>query len=72
MLIATSLIMVIRTAKHPAVFDANFSNTDLHAEVEYSIHPASTVRSAPIKHHEAIFPGRKKPWHEPDAEDDPK
>lgn len=72
LLIATCLILAIRTSKRPAVFDASFSNTDLDTEVEYSIHLARTALSALMKHHEAIFPRRKEPWYQPSGEDDPK
>jgi hypothetical protein len=42
LLIASCLILAIRTAKRPAVFDGSLrlSDTDLESEIDYSIHLA--------------------------------
>jgi hypothetical protein len=72
LLIATSLILAIRTAKRQAVFDSSFSDTDLDAEIEYSIHLASRVLSMLMKHNEAMFPRRKEPWYQPNGQDEPR
>jgi hypothetical protein len=72
LLIATCLILAIRTAKRPAVFDASLSSTDLEDEIRYSAHPARRVLSMLMSDNEAIFPRRKEPWYQPNGEDDPK
>jgi hypothetical protein len=72
LLIAAGLILAIRTAKRPAVFDPSFSDTDLDAEIEYSIHLASRVLSMLMKRNAAIFPTRKEPWYQPNGEDEPR
>jgi hypothetical protein len=72
LLIATCLILAIRTAKRAAVFDAAFSDTDLEAEIRYSAHMARRVLSTLMRHDEAIFPRRREPWYEPSGEDEPR
>ena len=72
LLVATCLVLAIRTARRPAVFDAGFSDTDLDAEIQYSIHLARRVLSILMKHEPAIFPRRKEPWYQPSGEDEPK
>jgi hypothetical protein len=45
LLIATCLILAIRTAKRPATWDAATSSTELDAEIEYAAHLAGRVLS---------------------------
>jgi hypothetical protein len=61
LLIATSLILAIRTAKRPALWDSRTSNTDLDAEIQYSAHLAGRVLMALVGTNEAMFPRRKEP-----------
>jgi hypothetical protein len=72
LLIATCLVLAIRTAKRPAIFDASFSDIDLDAEIRYSIHLAERVLATLLSSNEAIFPRRKEPWYQPNGEDQPK
>jgi hypothetical protein len=70
LLIATSLILAIRTAKWPTQWHETASDTELEKEIEYARRLAGRVLSTLIANHEAIFP--KKPWYQPDGEDAPK
>jgi hypothetical protein len=72
LLIAACLVLAIRTAKRPALFDTSCSEVDLEAEIQYSIHLARRVLSMLVSHDEAIFPRRKQPWYRPNGEDQPK
>ena len=72
LLIATCLILAIRTAKRPATWDASTSNTELDSEIEYSAHLAGRVLSLLVGRHEAIFPRRKEPWYQAKDEENPK
>jgi hypothetical protein len=72
LLIATCLILAIRTAKRPATWDARNSNTELDAEIKYSAYLAGRVLSLLVGRHEAIFPQRKEPWYRATDEDAPK
>jgi hypothetical protein len=72
LLIATSLILAIRTAKRPASWDPQFSEIDLQAEIEYSAHVARRVLAYLVSSNDAIFPRRKEPWYRPGDEDNPK
>lgn len=69
LLIATCLILVIRTAKRPALRSSGTSNADLNAEIEYAAHLAGHVLSALLSRYSAIFPRRKEPWYRATNED---
>ena len=72
MLIATCLILAIRTAKWPAIWHETASQTALDAEIEYAHRLASRVFSTLIAKHSTLFPSRRKAWYQPDGEDSPK
>lgn len=72
LLIATCLIVAIRTAKWPAGSDEHLSDRNLDSEIEHAARIANRVLSHLIRHHEAIFPRRKEPWYQPNIEDQPK
>jgi len=72
LLIATCLILAIRTAKWTARQDEKLSNHDLDREIDQSIHLAATVLSKLLTRKEALFPQKREPWHQPNSEDVPK
>lgn len=72
LLIATCLIVAIRTAKWPAISMKGTSDSDVQSEIDFAEHIASRVLARLMKHHEAIFPQRKEPWYQPDGKDQPK
>jgi hypothetical protein len=73
LLIATCLIVAIRTAKWPARCDTSFSGADLNDEIHFAANVASRVMMTLIGKYESIFPSAKKPWYQTtDDEDAPK
>ena len=72
LLIATCLMLAIRTARWPAVRKESFSSTELEQEIEYCIHVARRVLSSLLSHDGTIFPRRREPWYEPNGDDQPK
>jgi hypothetical protein len=71
LLIATCLILAIRTARRPVRSDARLSETDLDQEIEHAAHLAGRVLSKLVTSKPALFPSRKKPWYQPDGKDQP-
>ncbi len=73
LLIATCLILAIRTAKWAArSSDSTASNVDLETEIEHAAYLAGRVFARLVSKHPSIFPNAKKPWYQPDGEDEPK
>jgi hypothetical protein len=72
MLIATCLVLAIRTAKWPPRWHETASDTELDREIEYAHRLASRVLSTLIAKHSVMFPSKQKPWYQPDGEDSPK
>jgi hypothetical protein len=70
-LIATALMVAIRTAKWSATTDARTSNSELDKEIDFAAHLARRVLSAVIKLSPSIFPNRKQPWYKATSEDQP-
>lgn len=72
LLIATCLIVAIRTAKWPARSDPLLSDQELEKEIDYAAHVANRVLMKLMGKHDAIFPQRREPWYQPDGKDEPK
>ena len=72
LLIATCLILAIRTAKRPASWNSQLSDVDLQAEIEYSAHLARRVLTSLVASNESIFPRKKEPWYQANDDDAPK
>lgn len=73
LLIATCLILAIRTARWPArSSDSTASNVDLEREIEHAAYLAGRVFARLVSKHPSIFPNAKKPWYQPNGEDEPK
>ena len=71
LLIATCLIVAIRTAKWLAGIDTKSSNSELDKEISYAADVAQRVLSALTSAHPSIFPSRKQPWYRATSEDHP-
>lgn len=70
LLIASCLILAIRTAKWPARSSCGTaSDRDLDVEAEHAIHLAGRVLSHLVGHHQSIFPQKPEPWFVPNDED---
>ena len=61
LLIASALILAIRTARWPADHDARLSNNELEKEIDYAISLAHSVLSTLLSKNETIIPQRKEP-----------
>ncbi len=71
LLIATCLIVAIRTAKWAAYADPRLSGRELEQEIEFAAHLAGRVLARLMRTSEVMFPQRKEPWYKPDGEDQP-
>lgn len=72
LLIASCLILAIRTSKWPPRSGGGTtSERDLEVEIENAIHLAGRVLSALVGRHQNIFPLRKEPWFVPNGDDVP-
>ena len=69
LLIASCLILAIRTAKWPPNADPLLSNQEMNVEIEHSVRTAYRVFAMLMTKYEAIFPQKKDPWYRPDDED---
>ena len=73
LLIATCLILAIRTAKWPRrSAGTTASDEDLESEIAHSAHLAGRVFAHLVSAHPSLFPSFKKPWYAPNGEDWPK
>jgi hypothetical protein len=71
LLIATCLILAIRTARWAAHSDAKLSEVDLDQEVDYAAHLANRVLMKLAARNPELFPSKQKPWYRPTDEDVP-
>lgn len=69
LLIASCLIVAIRTAKWPPRTDPLLCEQDMQDEIDFAIRTAYRVFSKLITKYEVIFPQKKEPWYQPDEED---
>lgn len=72
LLIATCLILAIRTAKWPAKFAGTESSRELEREIDYAAHLAGRVLSVLVNKKAGIFPTSKRAWFVANDEDTPK
>lgn len=72
LLIATCLILAVRTARWPALRDTRTSEMDLEAEIDHAAHLAGRVLSRLMSLKPSYFPQRQEPWFQPNDDDVPK
>ncbi len=72
LLIASVLILAIRTAKWKATFHEHTAEVELEREIDYAVHLASRVFSTLITRRPSMFPSVKKSWCVPNEDDVPK
>lgn len=70
-LIATALIVAIRTAKWSASIDARNSNSELDKEIDFAANVAHRILAALTGKSPSIFPSRKQPWYRATNDDSP-
>jgi len=72
LLIATCLIVAVRTAKWPATHDPATSNMELEKEIQYAANVSNRVFATRMRRCPRIFPQTRKPWYRATDEDHPK
>ena len=73
MLIASCLILAIRTAKWPARRSgATESDRELEVEVDHAIYAAGKVLAVLVSRKANLFPSKDVPWYVADDTDEPK
>jgi hypothetical protein len=71
LLIASALILAIRTARWPAAVDENLVNPELDQEIDHAILLATRTLSRLLKQKEAMFPSRKEARYAPEEDESP-
>jgi len=72
LLIATCLILAIRTAKWLPHWSDMTSNPELDKEIGYAAYQADRVLSHLMARFASLFPQKKVPWYMPDDDEIPK
>jgi hypothetical protein len=72
LLIASCLILAIRTAKWTAVVYPTASERPLEAEMDYAIHLADRMLCRLVGRKADLFPWKQVPWYVADDKDEPK
>lgn len=69
LLIASSLILAIRTTKWAAESGGTVSAPELDAEVAYAVRLAGSVLSMLVTHRPDFFPQVREPWYKPNEDE---
>lgn len=72
LLIATCLIVAIRTAKWTSTADSRLHGRELEQEIDFAAHLAARVLARLMRTNKVMFPQCKEPWYKPDGEDQPR
>ena len=70
LLIATCLVVAIRTARWTTVATSTNRDIDLDQEIEFAATVSRRVLATLIKRWPTIFPTEQKPWYKPDGQDE--
>jgi hypothetical protein len=72
LIIASSLILAIRTAKWPCVELDMASNREWDVEVEQAVRMAHYIMAHLLAKSPFLFPHKDVPWYEPSEEESPR
>lgn len=72
LVIASSLILAIRTARWPTTHSDGLSNTEWDKEVEHSVRMGRLVLSHLTTRYPDLFQAKQVPWYVATDEDSPK
>jgi len=72
LLIASSLVLAVRTARWDPTHSDGLANVDLEKEVEHSVRIAKIVMSHLTGRYPELFPLKQVPWYSPGDDDVPK
>jgi hypothetical protein len=71
LLVASALILAIRTARWPATLDESVVSPELDQEIGYAVLLATRTLSRLLKDRESMFPSRRVPSYAPEEDDNP-
>ncbi len=71
LLIASALILAIRTARWPVMTDDSLVTPELDLEIDYAVLLASRTLSRLLKQKESMFPSRREPRYSPEEDESP-
>jgi hypothetical protein len=71
LLIASALILAIRTARWPAALDENLVSPELDQEIDYAVLLATRTLSRLLKQKESMFPTRREARYAPEEDENP-
>ena len=71
LLIASALILAIRTARWPAALDENLVSPELDQEIDYAILLATRTLSRLLKQKGSMFASRQEARYAPEEDDNP-
>jgi hypothetical protein len=71
LLIASALILAIRTARWPATLDESVVSPELDQEIDYAVLLATRTLSRLLKEKESMFPSRREPRYAPGEDENP-
>jgi len=71
LLIASALILAIRTARWPATLEESVVSPELDQEIDYSVLLATRVLSRLLKQKESMFPSRREARYAPEEDENP-
>jgi hypothetical protein len=72
LVIATCLIVAIRTAKRPPVAAEHSSDPELDREIDFAAYVAGRVLAVLVGKKSGLFPARRSAWYQPNGDDSPK
>jgi hypothetical protein len=71
LLIASALILAVRTARWAATLDESLVSPELDAEIDYAVLLATRILSRLLKQKASMFPSRREPRYAPGEDDSP-
>jgi hypothetical protein len=71
LLVASALILAIRTARWPPTLEERVVSPELDREIDYAVLLATRTLSRLLKEKESMFPSRREPRYAPGEEDNP-
>ena len=71
LLIASSLVLAIRTARWPGLHGDAIANSEWEKEIEHSVRAGKIVLSHLTKHYPSLFQSKSVPWYVATDDDSP-
>jgi hypothetical protein len=71
LLIASALILAIRTARWPSTLEENLVSPELDQEIDYAVLLATRILSRLLRQKESVFPSRREPRYAPEDGESP-